>query len=672
MAILTLYPFTTGEATDNRFGGLKQILQLDFKNIKDRGLTLVDAIKRGTFPEIAAADAETRRIWFDSYITAILQRDVRQIADLEKISLLPHLLNVLAARTGALMNDSDIARDVGLNSVTGKFYRNILKLMFLTFDVRPWYRNVGKRLVKSPKGYLIDTCLICHLLDYSIDDIAFKKPDLFGHLIENFIATELLKQLSNSDIKAELYHFRTSGGNPTNQVQSIVDGSGSNSGLVNGTTTYTWDGTNGNLVSSNNTSVTTQNKSFTYNLLNLPQTAVTNIGGTDTYTYDATGVKLRKVNVNGATTVTTDYISGIQYNNSTTAIGFIQTEEGKAVPTTSGGYDYTYYLGDNLGNTRVTFSTKTGSAVSVQQDDYLPFGMEILRTSPPPNPKNEYLYNKKELQEELQEYDYGARFYDPVIGRWNTVDPLAEENRRESPYVYVSNNPMRMTDPDGMDEEDDILKKNSLEEESDNLAKNQQLINNAIISNAASTALAVVGMSPSSNHGTTDDGPDQTQTIKPVNNNNKKNISDVSVGETLSLYPTKTMHPTNGELYNPSKWDPQKTADLLAARSAIDFLYNNRNNKFHTSDINLKDRIEAILAPYHLKDNFPNVDPLIKNDPSVKFFYIGTAKDVKSPSIDSRYWNQRIVKSYGPFYNTGGGDVPRGPVYLIFYSATKK
>ena len=223
MAVLTLYPFTVGEATDNRLGGLKRILQLDFRDIKARGLTLLDAMKLGTFPEIARADTEQRRIWFDGYITSILQRDVRQIADLKRISLLPHLLNVLAARTGGLINDSDIARDVGLNSVTGKFYRNILKLMFLTFDVRPWYRNVGKRLVKSPKGYLIDTSLICHLLDYSIDDIAVKKPDLFGHLVENFVATELVKQLSNSDIKAELYHFRTSDGKEVDFVLEKPD-----------------------------------------------------------------------------------------------------------------------------------------------------------------------------------------------------------------------------------------------------------------------------------------------------------------------------------------------------------------------------------------------------------------------------------------------------------------
>jgi len=105
-------------------------------------------------------------------------------------------------------------------------------------------------------------------------------------------------------------------------------------------------------------------------------------------------------------------------------------------------------LGDNLGNTQITFDTKTGVAFGLQTDDYYPFGLEI--NSLVNVPKNEYIYNKKELQEELGLYDYGARFYDPVIARWNVVDPMAEKMRRYSPYNYVFDNPIRLTDPDGM------------------------------------------------------------------------------------------------------------------------------------------------------------------------------------------------------------------------------
>ena len=182
-------------------------------------------------------------------------------------------------------------------------------------------------------------------------------------------------------------------------------------------------------------------------MLNLPNVVTLPSGGTSTFVYDATGKKLRKVNTVSGTTTTTDYINGIQYNNSYTAIGYIQTEEGQAVPNGT-GYDYQYFLGDNLGNTRVTFGTKTGTAAIIQKDDYYPFGLEINRT--PGSPKNEYLYNRKELQEETGLYDYGARFYDPIVARWTTIDPLTEISRRWTPYNYVESDPIRMTDPDGM------------------------------------------------------------------------------------------------------------------------------------------------------------------------------------------------------------------------------
>jgi RHS repeat-associated protein len=230
-----------------------------------------------------------------------------------------------------------------------------------------------------------------------------------------------------------------------NQLTSINDATTNDNGLKHGTWAYTYDG-NGNLIT--DPSKGTSGISIAYNLLNLPQSITGS--KTITYTYDATGNKLRRVSPN---TGNTDYINGIEYDNNgigNEALSFIQTEEGKAVPITgTSTYNYTYYLGDNLGNTRVTFDTQTGAAAQIQKDDYYPFGMEIYTVIPPV--KNEYLYNKKELQEELGEYDYGARFYDPVIGRWNVVDAYAEHPDQIdlSPYAYVGNNPITRDDPDG-------------------------------------------------------------------------------------------------------------------------------------------------------------------------------------------------------------------------------
>ena len=105
---------------------------------------------------------------------------------------------------------------------------------------------------------------------------------------------------------------------------------------------------------------------------------------------------------------------------------------------------------DHLGNTRVAFKRGTGeTAIALQRSDYYPFG---LRQTPyNPESDNKYLYNGKEIQDETGWYDYGARFYDPQIGRWHSVDPHAERYTEWSPYSYCFNNPLIFIDPDGRD-----------------------------------------------------------------------------------------------------------------------------------------------------------------------------------------------------------------------------
>jgi RHS repeat-associated protein len=169
-----------------------------------------------------------------------------------------------------------------------------------------------------------------------------------------------------------------------------------------------------------------------YNILNLPR----NISGKNlSYVYDATGRKL-SMTLNGTTRY---YDDGIEYTSSTNNIDFIHTEEGRAI-NSGGNYNYEYTLSDHLGNNRVTFDVTHGK---VGEQDYYPFGM----SAPVQPTDNHYLYNKKELQDATGDYDYGARFYDPVIARWTAIDPLAEVSRRFSPYNYGEDNSIKNIDP---------------------------------------------------------------------------------------------------------------------------------------------------------------------------------------------------------------------------------
>lgn len=210
------------------------------------------------------------------------------------------------------------------------------------------------------------------------------------------------------------------------------------SGFTN--SNYSYDA-NGNLINDSQKDI-----SLSYNYMNLPQ----QISGsqTITYIYDAAGNKLKKQSTTGVT----DYVNGIQYK-AAGLIDVIQTEVGLA-RNNNGFYSYEYTLSDHLGNTRVTFyqNPNTSQLEVLQRDDYYAFGLR--KSALVSANENKYLYNNKELQEELGQYDYGARFYDPVIGRWNVIDPKAESYDRFSPYNYTLNNPINFIDPDGTSVED--------------------------------------------------------------------------------------------------------------------------------------------------------------------------------------------------------------------------
>lgn len=216
-------------------------------------------------------------------------------------------------------------------------------------------------------------------------------------------------------------------------------------------TEYAYDA-NGNVIKDDNKGIV----SIIYNNLNLPSSVTKTGGNRIEYVYTATGTKLRQLYYqNGILNKTTNFIGNFVYENSMPSC--IVYDEGRVVYRNN---TYLYfgevYLKDHLGNVRVALRRENGVVKVRQVDSYYSFGMNIKELSAnntDVNHPNEYLYNSKMMQDEmsLNWYDYGARFYDPVLGRWHSVDPLAEKGRKWSPYNYCIDNPIRFIDPDGMD-----------------------------------------------------------------------------------------------------------------------------------------------------------------------------------------------------------------------------
>ena len=175
--------------------------------------------------------------------------------------------------------------------------------------------------------------------------------------------------------------------------------------------------------------------------LHLPSTVTFSDGSAIAYTYAADGTKLRTVHKAGGASVTTDYCGNVIYENGTqklllTEKGYVTLADGK----------YHYYLKDHQGNNRVVIN-HSGTAEEVNH--YYPFGGTFAGTGS----VQPYKYNGKELdaRKGLNWYDYGARHYDAALGRFTTVDPLAEKYYGISPYAYCGNEPVRRIDPDGKD-----------------------------------------------------------------------------------------------------------------------------------------------------------------------------------------------------------------------------
>ena len=229
-----------------------------------------------------------------------------------------------------------------------------------------------------------------------------------------------------------LTYYYDDGARP-DRLSRVIDAASATKGFVYVSTAspaYLYDA-NGNLTQDKHKDLT-----FSYNYMNLPNNVVKTTGGTIGLSYTADGEKLSKT----AGGVTRNYVSGIEYNGAN--LEAIYHKEGRCTPN-GAGFFYEYSLKDHLGNARVNFRAN-GTAVTYLEDfHYYPFGMLMEGIGAQASPTNGYRYNSKELNVDLglNWYDYGKRWYDPVIGRFPGVDPLADTFNFVTPYNYAENEP---------------------------------------------------------------------------------------------------------------------------------------------------------------------------------------------------------------------------------------
>lgn len=214
MEILTLWPFSQGEIAGRRESFLDQLFdkQAVFTNVVCDRQDLSKKMCTGGYPEVVQRqDPQRQQAWFGSYITTILQRDVRDISHIESLTAMPRLLSLLATRAASLLNFAEISRSSGLTQTTTKRYMALLQMLFLIHLLPAWSGNPSKRLVKSPKLNLCDSGLLCFLTGLDAAHLD-NESQRYGAILENFVVVELLKQSTWCKTRMGLFHYRSQTG----------------------------------------------------------------------------------------------------------------------------------------------------------------------------------------------------------------------------------------------------------------------------------------------------------------------------------------------------------------------------------------------------------------------------------------------------------------------------
>lgn len=210
-AILSLLPFSLSEREGNGDGSLSVEEILNKDNLAKSNFKLSDIILRGNYPEIASNSKVDRQIWCGSYITTYLERDIRNLKQVGDLGQYEIFLRACAVRTGQILDLTSIAREIGISFTTAKRWLSLLETGYQVLLVYPYYRNIGKRLVKRPKIYFTDTGLASYLMGLNSAE-TLTPSSSFGPLFETLVVTDFWKRFLHHGQTPSIYYLRTRDG----------------------------------------------------------------------------------------------------------------------------------------------------------------------------------------------------------------------------------------------------------------------------------------------------------------------------------------------------------------------------------------------------------------------------------------------------------------------------
>ncbi len=181
--------------------------------------TLWDSFLRGGYPELVAEPHRDISLWHGSYVQTYLERDVRSLRQVGDLSQFQIFLRALAARSAQLLNLSDLSKELGIAANTVKAWLSVLEATYQVYVLRPYFANIGKRLVKSPKVYFADMGTLCYLVGLKDSAHAMAGP-MAGPILETAVVNEVFRSLSHRGQEPQLYFWRTSSGV---EVDLVVD-----------------------------------------------------------------------------------------------------------------------------------------------------------------------------------------------------------------------------------------------------------------------------------------------------------------------------------------------------------------------------------------------------------------------------------------------------------------